>query len=255
MDQRRVLLSPQHRLRAVQTRYYAALCCAALVCAAPCAAAGATAEARPAVVELFTSEGCSSCPPAEIYIGELARRRDVLALAYHVDYWDDLGWRDRFGLPEAVQRQRAYARDLGLAAVYTPQAVIDGQESFLGGDRRSIAKALERQRSGVAVALSLHDGEVWVDLAQQAGVAPSDVILVAYQRSAISTVGRGENAGRTLDEFNIVRSLHSLGRWAGEQRQYRWPVRLSPREATDVAVIVQPVAHAPIIGAAALALR
>src|ERR1700730_16755717 len=83
-----------------------------------CAAATVNAQSRPAVVELFTSEGCSSCPPAETYIGELAQRRDVLALAFHVDYWDDLGWRDRFGLPEAVQRQRASAKRLRLAPLY-----------------------------------------------------------------------------------------------------------------------------------------
>src|SRR5580692_10502230 len=82
-----------------------------------CWAAAANAQARPAVVELFTSEGCSSCPPAEAYIGELAQRRDVLALAFHVEYWDDLGWRDRFGLPDAVHRQQAYARALNLASV------------------------------------------------------------------------------------------------------------------------------------------
>jgi len=229
------------------------LCCAALGCAARCAAANSAS--RPAVLELFTSEGCSSCPPAEIYIGELARRRDVLALAFHVDIWDELGWRDRFALPVAAQRQRAYAGVLGLAAIYTPQAVIDGQESFVGGDRRSIAKALERSRSGVAVALSVRDGEVWVDLEEQANVPPSDVLLITYQRSAISAIGRGENAGRTLEEFNIVRSLHTLGRWAGEQRHYRWPASSSPREATDVAIMVQPLAHAPIIGAATMALR
>src|SRR5271168_5093474 len=92
-----------------------------------CGAAAANAQPRPAVVELFTSEGCSSCPPAETFLGELAQRHDVLALAYHVDYWDDLGWRDRFGLTEAVQRQRNYAKTLRLSSVYTPQVVIDGQ--------------------------------------------------------------------------------------------------------------------------------
>src|SRR5258708_29910268 len=97
---------------------------------------GATvnAQSRPAVVELFTSQGCSSCPPADAYIGELTQRRDVLALTFHVDYWDDLGWRDRFGLPDAVHRQRAYAKVLRLSSVYTPQLVIDGQDNFVGSD-------------------------------------------------------------------------------------------------------------------------
>jgi len=207
------------------------------------------------VVELFTSEGCSSCPPAEAYLGELAQRPEVLALAYHVDYWDDLGWHDRFGLPQAVQRQRAYARALGLSTVYTPQAVIDGQGNFTGSDRRSIAKALEKPRSGIAIALSARDGEVVVGLPAQDDVAPSDVVLVAYQRSAISHIGRGENAGRTLEEYNIVRGLRNLGRWAGEEGQYHCSASSLPPEATDVAVIVQPLGQAPIIGAATLALR
>src|SRR5271170_1584198 len=98
---------------------------------------GVRAEPRPAVVELFTSEGCSSCPPAETYVGELAQRPGVLALSFHVDYWDDLGWRDRFGIPEATPRQRAYARAMSLSSVYTPQVVIDGHEDFVGSDRRS----------------------------------------------------------------------------------------------------------------------
>src|SRR5580693_5811193 len=120
----------------------ASLCCAALVNAQP----------RPAVVELFTSEGCNSCPPAEAYIGELAQRHDVLALAFHVDYWDDLGWRDRFELPEAVRRQNVYAKTLKLSSVYTPQVVIDGQHDFVGSDRPSIVRALAGNRSGVALA-------------------------------------------------------------------------------------------------------
>ncbi len=207
------------------------------------------------MVELFTSEGCSSCRPAESYLGELARRREVLALAYHVEYWDDLGWHDRFGLPEAAQRQRAYAKALGLSAVYTPQIVIDGQENFTGSDRRGIARALEKPRGGVAVALIARDGEVVVELPEQAHVASSDVVLIAYRRFAVSRIGRGENAGRTLEEYSIVRSFRSLGRWSGEQRQFHCSASSLPQEATDVAVIVQPSGQAPIIGAAALALR
>src|ERR1700736_1247363 len=92
-----------------------------------CWMAHAQAQSRPALVELFTSEGCSSCPPAEAYIGELAQRHDVLALSFHVSYWDDLGWKDRFALTEAVARQRTYAQNLHRSAVYTPEIVIDGR--------------------------------------------------------------------------------------------------------------------------------
>jgi hypothetical protein len=218
-------------------------------------AAAAHAQTRPAVVELFTSEGCSSCPPAEAYIGELAQRRDVLALAFHVEYWDDLGWRDRFGLPGAVQRQDAYAKALRLTSVYTPQVVIDGHGDFVGSDRNSIDRALAGHRSGVAVALSVRDGEVLVDMGTQEKVAPCDVLLVTYLRTAVSPIGRGENAGRTLTEFNIVRDFRSLGRWDGQKQRYHSPLSSLPHDATDVAVLVQPLGQAPIIGAARIALR
>jgi hypothetical protein len=218
-------------------------------------AAAASAVTRPAVVELFTSEGCSSCPPAEAYIGELVQRRDVLALTFHVDYWDELGWKDRFGLPEAVQRQRAYARALRLSTVYTPQAVIDGQGDFVGSDRSSIGGALRAARSGVGVALSVRDGEVLIDLDAAQRVPSSEVMLVAYQRMAVSPIGRGENAGRTITERNIVRAFRSLGRWHGQKQQFRSKLASLPRDATDVAVLVQPLGQAPIIGAAAMALQ
>jgi hypothetical protein len=222
-----------------------------------CWAAAANAQTRPAVVELFTSEGCSSCPPAEAYIGELAQRRDVLALAFHVEYWDDLGWRDRFGLPGAVRRQDAYAKALRLSSVYTPQVVVDGHEDFVGSDRTSIGQALARNRSGVAVALSMSDSEVLVDLGMQEKekVAPCDVLLVTYLRTAVSPIGRGENAGRTLKEFNIVRDFRSLGRWDGQKQRFHSPLTALPRDATDVAVLVQPLGQAPIIGAASMAIR
>jgi hypothetical protein len=215
----------------------------------------APALSRPAVVELFTSEGCSSCPPAEAYVGDLARRADVLALAFHVDYWDDLGWRDRFELPEAVQRQRLYARNLRLASIYTPQIVVDGRGDFVGSDRASIAAALAQSRAGVGVAVAIRDGEIEIDLAAADGAQPSEVLLVSYERSAVSAIGRGENAGRTLAEFNIVRSIRSLGAYDGRLQQYRAAVKTLPSDATDVAVLVQSVGQSAIIGAAAHSLR
>jgi len=222
--------------------------------------AAAAAQPRPTVVELFTSEGCSSCPPAEAYVGELAQRPGVLALAFHVDYWDDLGWRDRFGLPESVQRQRVYAKALGLSSVYTPQVVLDGRSNFVGSDRRSIGNALQGgalsgDRSGVATSMAVHDGEVLIDVSAQAGAAPSDVVLVAYQRAAVSAIGRGENSGRTLKEFNIVRSIQTLGRWEGRMQRYHSAVNSLPSDSTDVAVLVQPLGQGGIIGAATCALR
>jgi hypothetical protein len=216
--------------------------------------ASVDAQPRPAVVELFTSEGCSSCPPADAFLGELAERPDVLALAFHVDYWDDLGWRDRFGLAEAVQRQRMYVNTLRLSSAYTPQVVIDGHADFVGSDRASISKGLAGNRDGVGIALSVRDGVVLIDLAAQA-VAASDIVLVGYRRQAVSAIGRGENAGRTLTEFNIVRGVRTLGQWDGKARQYQARVDSFPADATDVAALVQSVGQGHIIGAAARMLH
>jgi hypothetical protein len=233
-------------MHALQNPVTAALLACALV---------APALSRPAVVELFTSEGCSSCPPAEAYVGELARRADVLALAFHVDYWDELGWQDRFELPEAVQRQRLYAKSLRLASIYTPQIVVDGRSDFVGSDRASIGTALAQNRAGVGVAVAIRDDDIEIDLAAADGAQPSDVLLVSYQRSAVSAIGRGENAGRTLAEFNIVRSIRSLGAYHGRLQQYHAAVKTLPSDATDIAVLVQSVGQSAIIGAAAHSLH
>jgi hypothetical protein len=216
---------------------------------------GVRAEQRPAVVELFTSEGCSSCPPAEAYVGELAQRPDVLALSFHVDYWDDLGWRDRFGIPEATPRQRAYARAMSLSSVYTPQVVVDGHEDFVGSDRRSIGQALNSARTGIPVTLAVSDGSVLVDLPATTGVSQGDVLLVAYQQSAVSAIGRGENSGRTLTEYHIVRALRHLGHYTGEAKRYTADLESLPKEATHVAVLVQLPNQGPILAAASRPLR
>ena len=215
----------------------------------------AFAQAPRTVVELFTSQGCSSCPPADAYLGELAQRPDVLALAFHVDYWDDLGWRDRFGLPEAAERQRGYAGTLHLSSVFTPQMVIDGRDSYVGSDRTAIGRALTATRSGATVKLSLSGGELLIDLAAQKNVPLADVLLISSERAAASPIGRGENSGRTLKEYNIVRSLRTMGQWDGPEKQFRFPVSSLPPDATDVAVIIQSRGQAPIIGAASLPLR
>jgi hypothetical protein len=209
------------------------------------------AQSRPAVVELFTSEGCNSCPPAEAYVGELAGRPDVLALAFHVDYWDDLGWRDRFGLSQAVERQRNYARSLRLGSVYTPQVVVDGSTDYVGSNRSSIDRALRDSRQGPPLVLSVSPDEVSVRLepGTRAG-ARGDVVLVSYLRKAVTPIGRGENAGRTLAEYNIVRSVQTLGHWDGAAQEFRAKVASLPHDATDVAVLVQSPGQGAIVGAA-----
>jgi hypothetical protein len=220
-----------------------------------CCTAVAGAQQRPLVVELFTSEGCSSCPPAEAYIGQLSRRADVVALAYHVDYWDDLGWHDRFELTNSVERQNVYARNLHHLSVYTPQLVIDGRLDAVGADGSAIARALAAQRTSVPLSVSLHDNEVLIDIGAQSQPPGCDVLLVAYLHHAVTAIGRGENAGRTLEEFNIVREVRTLGSWKGESRGFRVPLASLPRDATDVAVLIQPSGQGPMVGAATHTLR
>jgi len=139
--------------------------------------------------------------------------------------------------------------------VYTPQLVVDGREDYVGSDDKAVARALSKNRDGVPVGVSVREAQVLVEIGAQPGVPPSDVMLVAYLRHAVSAIGRGENAGRTLEEFNVVRNLRTLGVWKGQAQSFRVPVASLPSDATDVAVLVQPSGQAPIIGAAAHALR
>jgi len=190
----------------------------------------ATAEPRPAVLELYTSEGCSSCPPAEAFIAELAQRPDVLPLSFHVDYWNDGGWRDIFTFADAAHRQHVYAGSLRESSVYTPQAIIDGQKAFVGCDRRSILSALTAAREGVATRIARSGSQLNISVGAQPGAKTADVLLIGYLREARSHIGRGENSGRTLQEFNIVRSLASLGRFTGSARDFSVPTGAREKE-------------------------
>jgi hypothetical protein len=229
--------------------------CLPLWLALSAAAAAPFAPPRPAVVELFTSEGCSSCPPAEAVIGDLTQRADVLALSFHVSYWDSLGWRDPFALPDAVLRQQQYAKSLGHASVYTPQVILDGHADYLGSDRGAIEAAVRGVRTGVGVDMTVRGGDLVVDLGGGQCLAPSDVLLIAYLRKAVSKIGRGENAGRTLQEFNIVRSVHKVGQWNGSPQRLQVSMSSLPADATDAAVVVQSSGPGQIVGAASHSLH
>ena len=226
------------------------LAAAALLCCG-----SVNADPRPAVVELFTSEGCNSCPPAEAYIGELSRRPEVLALAYHVDYWDSLGWRDHFALRESVARQKRYAQLLGRPSVYTPQVVVDGRQDYVGSDRTRIEQALTERRSGARVEIERRAGEIQLSIDGPVQVPASEVLLVAYLREAVTAIGQGENAGRRLREFNIVRGVRPLGHWDGGPTRFNVARSALPADATDVAVLVQPVGAARVIAAASRPLE
>ena len=179
----------------------------------------------PVLVELFTSEGCSSCPPADAFLARLVNERAsgirVVALSEHVDYWDDLGWRDRFSSPVFTRRQEAYAHRLRLSAVYTPQLVVAGRIDALGSDERAARSAIAaaaREPSGRVdariVAREAAELGVVVHATWGGGVA-ADVLLAVVQDRATSQVARGENAGRTLDHVAVVRWLSVVGSGAG----------------------------------------
>lgn len=212
-------------------------------------AAGALVP-RPAVVELYTSQGCNDCPPADALLGKLAARNGVLALSFHVDYWDRLGWRDRFSLPAAKERQFAYVRRNSEDWVYTPQLVVDGMASLVGGDATRIERLLDAPRSGVPVRIVAEAGGLRVEVDATDGQPAAQVTLVSYLRQADTVIANGENSGRTLREFNIVLSCTTLGEWRGAGASYRVPIAGLPADAERVAVLLQQVGPGQIIGAA-----
>ena len=176
------------------------------------------ADRRPIVVELFTAQGCSSCPPADALLNELAQtRRDVLPLSFHVDYWDRFGWKDPYSSVEATERQRVYAGRSSDPTLFTPQMIVDGTQAIIGSDADAINTALETAENDVvtlaSVSLKVASGEAVI--AVGAGTGAADVVLVSYDRTHTTPVGRGENTGRTLTEAQIVRSIESVGSWTG----------------------------------------
>lgn len=173
------------------------------------------------VAELFTSQGCSSCPPADRLLARLkASEPDVLALDFHVDYWDRLGWKDPFSLHLATQRQEGYAASLQGEA-YTPQLVVGGRRAVIGSDTVSVAGALAQARveqtatPAIALGVTRAGEHVVVTLGADAHATSGELILVGFDPQRTTTVGRGENSGRTLTEVNVVRSLRDLGHWDG----------------------------------------
>jgi len=219
-----------------------------------CGAATVNASPRPAVVELFTSQGCSSCPPADTYLGELTQRRDVLALAFHVDYWDGDGWRDRYAIPQAARRQSSYVHTLGLPSAFTPQVVIDGRTSLVGSNRRGILTALSDAPPGVPLTLEITGDALSIEVPDSNTPNECDVNLVAYLSQASTAVARGENSGRTLTEFNIVRLFAKLGSWKGSARKFSVPRASLPIDANRVAIFLQRANQGAIAGAAAAPL-
>jgi hypothetical protein len=202
---------------------------------------------HPNVVELFQSQGCSSCPPANASLARYADRADILALTFAVTYWDRLGWKDTFGRPEYTERQYAYGRSLGDSGVYTPEVVVNGRAAGVGDDVGEV-EALTRKTDRGASGPDVHIEGATVSIG--AGPAPAggaDVWLALYDPHTLEVpVARGENAGTTLSHRNVVKRLVRLGGWDGS------PVRLAlpGSEGLARAVLVQRSGVGAILAAA-----
>ncbi len=204
----------------------------------------ANADPRPVVVELFTSQGCSSCPPADALLGELARRRDVLPLGFHISYWDSLGWKDPLSSPGSTERQKAYARRFTDGRVYTPQIVVDGTSEMVGSDRAAVMDALRGVRPAAIAPVSFADDRRSVAIGGGAG--RGEIVLVRFVQRRTTNVGAGENTGRVANDFNGVESLTTLGAWDGSEQRFAIE---PPAAGEGLAVLVQaPDGH--MLGAA-----
>ena len=221
--------------------------------AVPLALGGSLAMAgeRAVVVELFTSQGCSSCPPADALLADLAARDDVIALALHVDYWDYLGWHDSFASPAFTERQKAYAHALGERMIYTPQMVVDGREGIVGSKadavRAAIAAGLARPDTA-DVSIEAEAEGLSVRLAARRAPVPAAVVnLVTYAAPQTVAITRGENSGHAITYTNPVRSWMRLGSWRGDAAVWTVPF---PEDAAGVAVLVQDAESMAVLGAA-----
>lgn len=195
-----------------------------------------------AVVELFTSQGCSSCPPADAFLGELAKRPDIIALAWHVDYWNYLGWKDPYASPAWTQRQRDYARQLG-DDVFTPALVVNGARMVVGSDRHAVTDALAATPAPMSVTLR----RTPTGLQAQATAWPTGAtaLLAIYDPENATAVGAGENAGRHLKEYRIVREVRPVTLASG-------PIALAPIPANQGAALLIRDASGRIVAAADL---
>lgn len=210
----------------------------------------------PVVVELFTSQGCAACPPADMMMADLADRDDVIALSLHVDYWNYLGWEDTFSQAAFTERQYAYGRAAGSTVVYTPQLIVGGQDRVMGARAMEVADQIAAHRdlpNPVAVEVASDPANAaflirasWVD----AGPAPDMIVqLVAYSPHEVVEISRGENAGRTAEYHNVVRHWHVIAEWDGAA-----PFNATFQAQSDLphVVIVQGANHGAILGAASV---
>jgi hypothetical protein len=182
-------------------------------------AGAASAEDNVVLVELFTSQGCSSCPPADETLAELADREDVLALSLHVDYWNYLGWKDTFAQSEHTRRQAEYRDKLGSRVLFTPQIVVDGTRSVPGFKRAMIEAAIAQAAATphpASIEIGSDDGMLHAGITSRRANRPSTIWVASYDQAATVEIDRGENAGRTFTYRNVVDKLMKVGPWQAD---------------------------------------
>ncbi len=210
------------------------------------------------VVELYTSQGCSSCPPADAYLGKLAARDDIIALSLHVDYWDYIGWKDPFAAPENSARQRQYAGKLGMGYVYTPQMVIQGMSHTTGSNKDDVERLIRDTLGAKRLHVDVKHSDKGLQIDIPGGTFEGEqarIYVAAYDKRHENDVTRGENSGRKLAHYNVVRDMTSIGTWSGD------PVSLMVTEKDiemaghdGCAILVQSINTGRILGAAKIEL-
>jgi hypothetical protein len=219
------------------------------------------AEQPRAVLELFTSQGCSSCPPADKLLGQLAARKDVLALSLPVDYWDYLGWKDTLANHDFSERQKEYAAARGDGEVYTPQLVINGTERFVGSDRAAIEAALTHAAPALPVSIDLASKPdattVTIGAAGTSTPKRGTIWLVMYERAVTVPIEHGENSGKTITYSNVVRKIRPIAMWTGVPLSIDLPrSEVTQAKVTRCAVLLQAETAAglpgPILGASTI---
>lgn len=220
----------------------------------------ALAEPPRAVVELFTSQGCSSCPPADALLADLARQPDIVALSFPVNYWDYLGWKDTLAHAEFTERQKAYAQARNDRQVYTPQMVVNGAKSCIGSDRSKIEQSIRDTTGGrnalpVEVELSEADGTVTIVIAEtpETTKRAAEIWVLPVMSTKTVPIGRGENSGRTITYANVVRGMTRVGEWRGGSARFEVPLDTARAKGDGYVVLLQAAGDAGpgvILGAA-----
>jgi hypothetical protein len=231
---------------------------AILVCSSLASSVSAEERSVRAVVELFTSQGCSSCPPADELLEEYSKRPDVIALSYSVDYWDYQGWKDTLADHEFTARQKSYASARGDRQVYTPQVVVNGRAPVVGSNETAVADAIRKSEAPLVpidVGTSGDAVSVSVGKAEDGAPRKATLWLVLYDSHVRVPIGRGENRNRTLDYYNVVRRMHPIAMWRGEPIKVDLPMgKYHQDDADGCAFLLQEEAPGggpgPIIGAA-----